>query len=243
MSEGVPMDPALPAFRIAFLAPMPSELRPLVRGASLRPGRLGDLAVQLGSVGDASVVATTTGIGMRAAAEATERLLDAARISHLIVVGIAGGVGATVAIGDVIVPERVVDARNGREYRPAPLPHTIERGSLQSSDELVVGPDCVALLAARGVVAVDMETAAIAAVCEQRQCPWSVVRAISDRAGDTPMEVLGLAKADGSPDFGAAARYALTHPWRVPGLAKLGRDAGRAARAAAESAVLAAAAL
>jgi adenosylhomocysteine nucleosidase len=237
------MDPALHEFRIAFLAPMPSELRPLVRAASLRPGRLGDLAVQLGRVGDASVVATTTGIGMRAAAEATERLLDVARISHLVVVGIAGGVGATVTIGDVIVPERVVDARNGSEYRPAPLPRTTVRGLLQSSDEFLAGPESVARLAARGVIAVDMETAAIAAVCEQRQCPWSVVRAISDRAGDTPVEVLGLAKADGSPDLVAAARYALAHPWRIPGLAKLGRDAGRAARAAAEAAIRAAAAL
>jgi adenosylhomocysteine nucleosidase len=243
MREGVSMDSSLRTFRVGFLAPMPSELRPLARAASLRPGRLGDLSVQFGTIGAANVVATTSGIGMRAAAAVTERLLDASSISHLIVVGIAGGVGDTVSIGDVIVPEAVIDARNGSEYRPVSLPHTTPRGLLQTSDEFVVGPEQVGRLAARGVIAVDMETASIAAVCVRRQCPWSVVRAISDRAGDTPIEVLGLARADGSPDLVAAARYVLTHPWRVPGLAKLGRDASRAARAAAEAAVQAAAVL
>ena len=39
-------------------------------------------------------------------------------------------------------------------------------------------------MAAQGVVAVDMETAAVAAVCEAAACPWSVFRGISDYAGE-----------------------------------------------------------
>jgi adenosylhomocysteine nucleosidase len=233
----------LGALRIAFLAPMPSELRPLVRIARLHSAPLGDLRTYAGSVGRAAVVAMTTGIGTRAATRATERLLDAAPLTHLIVVGIAGGVGAAVAVGDLIVPELVVDGGSGARYVPAPLGDLPMRGILQTSDALVVDPAEVARLVGCGVVAVDMETAAVAAVCERRACRWSVVRAISDRAGETPSEVLGLANPDGSPKLAAAARYLLSDLRRLPGLLKLGRDAARAARTAAEGATRACAQL
>jgi hypothetical protein len=66
-----------------------------------------------------------------------------------------------------------------------------------------------------------------------------VYRAISDRAGDPGIdsEVFGLATPDGGPDFGAIARFVLTRPWRLPKLAKLGRDMQLATRVAASAAV------
>ncbi len=54
-----------------------------------------------------------------------------------------------------------------------------------TNDELITDLDELAALhAERGVVALDMETAAIAHACEQRGVPWSVFRAISDRSSD-----------------------------------------------------------
>ena len=53
-------------------------------------------------------VATTTGIGTTLAREATERLLGLGEFDHVMVVGIAGGMGAS-KVGDVIFPEVVVD--------------------------------------------------------------------------------------------------------------------------------------
>jgi adenosylhomocysteine nucleosidase len=216
---------------------MPSELRPLVRAASLRRERVHASSLYRGQVGKAAVVATTTGIGTSAAALAANRLLDSEALDHLIVVGIAGGVGSAVAIGDLVIPELVIDGASGEAYPPAPLAGLRAAGLLQTSDEFVADPNRVARLEARGVVAVDMETASIAAVCVRRKCPWSVVRAISDRAGELPSDILGLVKPDGSPDLLAAARYILTHPGRLPALMTLGRDSARAARAAARAAV------
>ncbi|UCE87523.1 MAG: nucleoside phosphorylase, partial [Deltaproteobacteria bacterium] len=88
---------------------------------------------------------------------------------------------------------------------------------------------------------IDMETAAVAAVCERRRCPWSVFRAISDRAddGSTDAAVLALAGPDGRPDLLAVARLVLTRPRRVPQLVRLARGATRAARVAASAAVAA----
>ena len=222
---------------------MPSELRPLVRAASLRPERLDESLVYRGRVGNATAVAAKTGIGTRAAARAAEHLLDSEPLDHLIIVGIAGGIGLAVANGDVVVPELVIDGASGQTYQPAPLAGLPARGLLETSDEFVVEPERVARLAARGVVAVDMETASIAAVCVRRKCPWSVVRAISDRVGKLPIDILGLVKPDGSPNLRAVARYLMTHPGRLPTLLSLARDSGRAARAAARTALRACAEL
>jgi len=230
-----------PARRIAVLAPMRSELRPLVRCLALRRARSGAGALFSGTVGRVEVVATITGIGTRAAARAARLVLDATPVDHLVVIGIAGGIGPSVAIGDLVVPERVLDLATGAEHRPNALGDTPARGTLATSDQLLVDPDEVARLERRGIIAIDMETAAIGAVCGERRCPWSVFRAISDRAddGSTDAAVFGLVGPDGAPDLAAVACFVLTRPWRVPELARLGRGLRLATNAAASAAVAA----
>jgi hypothetical protein len=84
-----------------------------------------------------------------------------------------------------------------------------------------------------------MVTAAIAEVCEQRGIPWSVFRVISDRACDGTIgdEEFALSNMDGTPRPGAAAKYMLRHPDRLPVMAKLARGAKLAAERAAETAI------
>jgi adenosylhomocysteine nucleosidase len=229
-------------FHLGVLCPMPSELRPVVRRLALRrrPKQNGR-SRHSGTVGAVEITATTTGIGMAAATAAAQRLLGAAAIDHLLVVGIAGGVDPGVEIGDVVVPEVVVDDATGIEYRPDGFGGADRRGQLVSSDDLLVDPAAQARLIDRGVLAVDMETAAVAAVCEEQHCRWSVFRGISDRARDGMIddELLGLAGPDGSGDLGAVLRYLGRRPWRIGRLARLGRDSSLAARRAADAAAAA----
>jgi adenosylhomocysteine nucleosidase len=225
-------------FRFGILAPMPSELRPVVKAFGLRPGRSGDLDGHVGTVGAAEVVATTTGIGLERGAAATRRLLDGTDIDHVVVVGIAGGIGPSVGIADVVVPEVVTGWPDRAGHQPAPLGGLEPRGEIVSSDEYGYPPETIAAFIDSGVVAVDMETVAVAGLCAERGVPWSTVRAISDRADDDTVDeaVLDLAKPDGSPDVGASVRYLLRHPGRLPRLARLARDATAAASAAARTA-------
>lgn len=229
--------------RVGVLAPMKSELRPVVRAFSLQPSQFEGAAVHTGIVGNAEVVATTTGIGTALATSATERLLDLAEFDRVMVVGIAGGVGPSVGIGDIVIPEVVIDGPSGNEYRPAPIDGPAPRGSIVTSDDFIVDPDKLARLIANGVIAVDMETGSVAAVCAQRGVPWSTVRAISDRAEDGDEEMLALANADGTPNGKAIARYFARHPGRIPYMLKVGRGAMTAAKNAAATAAAACAQL
>ncbi len=226
-----------PTGRVAVLAPMRPELRPLVRPLSLR--RAGSGALYGGAVGRTEIVAAVTGIGPAAAARATERVLDGGAIDRVVVVGIAGGIGAGVAIGDLVVPELVLDLATGALHRPTPLGDAAPRGTLATAEGLITDPAVFARLELRGVRAIDMETAAVAAVCARCGCPWSVFRAISDRAGDPRIDaaVLGLAGPEGEPNLPALARFVLTRPWRLPQLVPLARGMRLAADTAAGAAL------
>ena len=219
---------------------MKSELRPLVKKLSLERTERGDDVFHTGQAGGVEIVAGLTGIGMKPAAEAAERILDAfPDIGHLIVVGIAGGVPPHSKVGDLIVPEVVANGETGTEHRPATLGDIPPRGRLVSDDEFLSAEKDIARVSKDGITALDMETAAVAAVCERRGTPWSVFRVISDMAGDTDEAVLAMANPDGSPNTRAVIRYILRRPWRIFRLARLGRDAQAATNLAADAAIAA----
>jgi nucleoside phosphorylase len=233
-----------PARRVAVLAPMRPELQPLVRPLGLEHAGSGGRDVFRGAAGATEVVAAITGIGPGTAARAAERVLDAERVDHLIVVGIAGGIGPSVAIGDLVVPERVRDLDTGKEHRPIALGEQPPRGILVTATGLLTDLRRIGELERAGAVAIDMETAAIGAVCERRGCPWSVFRAISDRADDGSVDaaVFGLAGSDGAPDAWPVARFLVSHPGHIPRLVRLARGMRAATRAAAAATVRALAA-
>jgi nucleoside phosphorylase len=217
------------------------EMRPLVKTLSLRRCRLGDLRVYSGMLGAQSVLAVATGIGTQAATGATEQLLRLTGVDHVVVVGVAGGVEPDIRIGDVVVPEVVVMASTGTEYRPAPLGGVTPRGRLLTSGVLATGPEVLARLREQQVTAVDMETASVAAVCQRQGVPWTAFRAISDRLVDNIVDdsFTGLANADGTPRVGPTLRYMIKRPARIRGMVKLSRDVSVATAAAARAAIAA----
>jgi nucleoside phosphorylase len=229
--------------RVGVLAPMKVELRSVVKAFSLQPAQINGVKVHTGVVGNADVVATTTGIGTALATSATERLLGLGEFDRVLVVGVAGSVGPSLGIGDVVIPEIVIDGLTLSEYRPAPIDGPSPRGSIQTSDDFIVDPERLGQLLAKGVIAVDMETGSVAAVCAQRGVAWSTVRAISDRAEDGDEEMIAMANSDGSPNGKAVARYFARHPGRIPYMLKVGRGGMLAAKNAAVTAAAACAKL
>jgi nucleoside phosphorylase len=230
---------------IAFICAMPMELEPLVRMLSLTETEVNGAAMHAGTLDGRPVVATVTGMGMPLATEGTTRLLDAVAVRWVLVVGITGALESETPIGTLVLPEIVVNSETGSEHRPTPLGDGVPHGTMWTTNGLTTDPDDLARLRARGVVSLDMETAAIAACCESRGIPWSVFRAISDRANDGTVdeEVFHLSNQDGTPNPEAIERYTAEHPERLPLMARMAEDAKLATRTAAEAAIRACAAL
>ena len=122
---------------------------------------------------------------------------------------------------------RIVNGATGGEYRPAPLGEGTAAGKMWTTDTLITDPETIAGLRARGVVSLDMETAAIAALCGQRGIPWSVFRVISDRATDGSIdeEVFHLSNQDGSPNNEAIEKFFADHPERLEAMSRLAEGA------------------
>ncbi len=220
---------------IAFVCAMPMELRPLRRRLGLRKAGLG----YAGRIGDRLVIAVITGIGTALARAATVRLLDAVDVKWVIVVGIAGAIGNEIPIGTLVLPQLVVNGADGSVHRPTPLGVGTAYGKLWTTDELLLDRAQHAELRVDGVLALDMETAAVAKVCDERGIPWSVVRAISDRASDGTVdaEIFGLTHPDGTRNLPAVARYLVRHPGALPRLVRLTKGANLAIERAAETAI------
>ena len=185
------------------------------------------------------VVTGLLGVGTAAARASTQRLLAEHRPDRVLVIGVAGGIGPTTSIGSLVVPATVLDAASGIEHVPAPVAGHEAHGTLHTSDELVVDPEAVAALVARGVVALDMETAAVAAVCEAAGVPWSVLRGVSDHADAELIDpaILGLMGPEGEPRPAAVARYVARDPRRIALLARLAKGLSAATAASADAAI------
>ena len=235
---------------VLVLAPMRSELRPVLRELSARPTTVGGVGMHRSRAGRREVVVGLIGVGPGEARRATVQLLDALTeggtvVDHVVVNGIAGGIGATVAVGDTVVPETVVDLASGRCFRATPAPGHEPSGTIATVDELILDLERLGALADDGIDALDMETAAVADVCEARGIPWSAVRVVSDcpREGLLDDGIMAMLRPDGTVDPLAALWHMATHPRRIPKLVRLGRDAGTAASRAARTTVAAVARL
>ena len=230
---------------LAFICAMPIELTPLVRNLGLTPTEIGGVSAHTGTLADRDVVAIVTGMGTELARRHTTRLLDAVPVARVIVFGITGALESETPIGTLVLPEVVVNSHTGAEYRPAPLGGGTPRGRMWTTDGLTTDPDVLARLRAEGVVSLDMETAAIAEVCEPRDIPWSVFRVISDRANDGSVdeEMFHLSNQDGTPNRAKIERYVAEHPEKLALMTKLGEDAKLATETAAAAAIRAGASI
>ena len=224
---------------VAFVCAMPMELTPIRQQLSLAGTRIGSVKAYRGTLEDRPVVGIVTGMGPELATRGVRELLDAVDVERVVVVGITGATRDETAIGTLICPETVVNGATRAEFRPDHLGPVTPSGVMWTTDHLITGEDALGPLRDLGVIALDMETAAIAEVCVERGVPWSVYRVISDRATDGSIddEVFHMSNQDGTPNPKAVLSYFLRHPGRIPVMARTGREVKAATRQAADAAI------
>jgi adenosylhomocysteine nucleosidase len=216
---------------VVVLAPMRTELTPVVKRLQLRRARRREGAIDTwtGRVGDHDVVAAMAGVGTRRSAEVARSMIDRFGPDHVVVAGVAGGLADHLVVGDLVIPATVHDMDRGTSHAAHPLGHHVPEGELITSNEMH-GWDELEEHSRKGILAVDMETAAIAAVCDEASVPWTAIRALSDvvRDGTVDGATLAFLNEDGSTNAAAVARHLARHPGSATDLASMGRDTAKA---------------
>jgi adenosylhomocysteine nucleosidase len=216
------------------------EMNAVITAFGLRPTP--DETCWGGSVGNADVTAVLTGIGPALTRQVLNRVLDATfgqPVDHVMVAGICGGLSPDLGVGTLINPEFVVDHASGVAYRHTPPGDAEQAGRLMTTETVTFDPDLSRRFLAEGCLAVDMETAAVAEVCEERGHPWSAYRCIGDRYFDGLLDprIASLTDEDGTGKMDEIERLVAADPELAVKLDQLARDSTRAAKIASEAAV------
>lgn len=171
-------------------------------------------------------VAVCGGMGAEAARRACEAIVQLYQPPLIISVGLAGGLDASLQVGSLFIPSRIVDAGDG-----SALKLTQGQGTLVSWNSVAGKEQKARLAAAYTASAVDMEAAAVARGAAARRIGFMAVKAISD---DYEFELPALERfiaADGSFRTGALVMYAAVRPWLWRKLLQLKRNSDHAATA------------
>jgi adenosylhomocysteine nucleosidase len=170
---------------VGIVAALEAEAR-ILDSAHSRPGELRTLP-------DGTLLAVS-GVGL-APAERAARALIGAGASALASWGMAGGLDPALRAGTIFLPSHVLSvdgkqfptARQWRERLGVALAaqHPIASGKLFTSAHMIVSiADKALAFSTTGALAVDMESAAIAAIAARHELPFIAVRVIVDTADD-----------------------------------------------------------
>lgn len=192
------------------------------------------------------LVAAAGGDASRATTQA--RSFAEAGVSGLVSFGIAGGLDPSLAPGDVVLADRVV-APDGTAYSvderwrlsvAAMLTAIgpVRQGSIVGANRALTRPaDKAALHERMAVLAVDMESHAVAAVGAEAGLPVLVLRVVADPASRVvPSCALAGIGADGAQRPFAVLAQLAVHPWEMPALIRIARDTATAMRSLAAAA-------
>ena len=227
--------------RVAVVTALEEELKPFLK---VIPGvreipHAGPGRFYAGKLTFQDVVLGWTGDGRRAAREGLEVLLAEHQISHLLVLGIAGGLTDGLGLGQLVVAREVRD-KGGLLAPPDPawidqatnLPgmreaifYSNDRFVARAHDKDALGRRLLEESDSRvGAAVVDLETTTYVRTAIERGIPYTAVRAISDTVLETlPIDFSRLSDEDGHVRRDRVALHAVTHPWTVPALAVLRR--------------------
>lgn len=192
---------------IGIVAALDAEARTLRDARRFRDGR--DRL-------DGRATVIVAGIGPVAAASAARALAEAGAAA-LLSWGVAGGLDPRLRPGAIVLPAEILGpageryptdaAWRERERRRLAGREPVCEGAILSQGTAIADPRAKhAAHRASGAVAIDMESAAIAAVAASRGLPFLVLRAIVDAASDALPDAVVDASRDGRPDL-----------WRVLG--------------------------
>lgn len=215
--------------RIAIVAAMERELAPLTQDWELSTVNAEGRA--LICYESEHAVAVFGGMGCKHAEAAGRAAVEKYGSQVLISAGLAGALIRSLKAGQVILPNVIVDAATGTEYRCSLGGEVIGGGVLVSNFEVAGKETKPELVECFHALAVDMEAAGVARVATERDLGFRCVKAISDEF-DFNMPPLGrFVNQEGNLEIGKLARWVSMRPQHWPTMVALGRNSRWATRA------------
>ncbi len=216
--------------RVAIIAAMPGELKPLVRGwpHSARNG------VEFWAQRDEEEewIAACAGAGMQAASRAFAAIEDGGPVDLLFSVGWAGALTGECEAGAAYNVAGVIDVRTGERLH-------CDAGSgdlwLATSPRVADEAEKRRLAATYKAALVDMEAAAIARLAAMRGIPFYCIKGVSDGFDEKLPDFNRFLTPDGRFQTVRFALYALIRPWYWPALVRMGENSRKASQSIAKS--------
>ncbi len=190
--------------------------------------RLGKASAWPGKWGKQNFVLVRSGVGKQRADDAVLQVIDRFQPRALISTGYAGAVQPELNVGDLVIADAILEAKEKVKYFPdqdwlgrarnIPCPDGVKMvvGGLLTVNTVIHDSATKRELGkSYSVQAVEMETSAIARVAEEQGLPLLSVRVISDRLDQELLDSSSFLGSDGEISTLKAGWYVLTHPGSI----------------------------
>lgn len=215
--------------RVAIIAAMPGELKPLVRGwpHSTR----GTIHFWAQRDEEEEWIAACAGAGLDAATRAFAGIEDGGPIDLVLSIGWAGALTSECEAGQAYNIAGVLDARTGERFN-------CEAGAgpywLATSPRVADEAEKRRLASTYRAALVDMEAAAVARLAAMRGIPFYCIKGVSDAADVKLPDFNRFLDANGQFQTPKFVLFALLRPWIWPALVRMGENSRKASQSIAE---------
>jgi adenosylhomocysteine nucleosidase len=216
--------------RIAIIAAMPGELKPLVRGWSHTHASGVDLwrwSYRNQFEEPCEWIAACAGAGVDAAARAFAAAEACGPVDCVISTGWVGALGDDYQPGKAYWVAGAIDLRTGERFaseEPSNL-------WLVTSPRVADAAEKQRLATAYGAALVDMEAAAVARLAAMRGLPFLCLKGVSDGFRERLPDLNRFLSPDGRFRLAHFVLFALFRPWCWPALRRMGENSTKAAQA------------
>ena len=206
--------------RVAIIAAMPGELKPLVRGWRRVPTGQRFTHKWVTTFGTYDAIAVCGGMGADAATRAFAQAEKEGPIDGVLSIGWAGALNEGGDPGDFHIPNIVVNAQTGERIKLAAR----EQDVVLVTTAHIAGEVEKRRLAEAYVGAiVDMESATVVRLAQMRRIPVVCMKIITDEIDANLPDLNPFVNAMGQMEMGRFVVYALTHPRYWLTLMRLGK--------------------
>jgi adenosylhomocysteine nucleosidase len=215
--------------RIAIIAALPGELKPLVKGWQRVATETTGTKKWILSRDADTWIAVCAGMGAEAALRAYATAVSDGPVDMLLSVGWTGSLRVEVPPGTVQVPTAVIDAQTGEQFN---LTEGKRQWRLVTTARVANAAEKTRLASTyQGAVLVDMEAATVARLADMNGIPLLCIKGVSDAAGATLPDLNPFIDERGQMRMARFLAYIAVRPRYWPSLLHLGKNSARAADA------------